>query len=89
MPKKEDKKFAPYEWAENKLKLNLAKKHVADLEANKQVEFADETDREAAVRERYVATEGHIVGDKVKRPRLAHPTFGGQPTVSDDEDEDD
>lgn len=89
MPKpKEDKKFGPYEWGENTLKLARAKKYVADREANNQVAYTSEEEREAAVKERYIETAGHITGTKMVRPRPAHTTFGGQPTVND-EDEDD
>lgn len=90
MPKavKEEKKFAPYEWAENTLKLAHARKFVADRVANNQITIADETEREAAVKARYLELAGHITGDKLVRPRRKDPMFGGQPTMDDEDDDD-
>lgn len=85
--KKDKKASGPYEWAENPLKLVRAQAYVANLEVTKQVIIDTETEREAAVKERYLALRGHIVGAKMERPRSARPTFGGQQVYADDEED--
>lgn len=86
--KKDDPKAARYSWAENLLKLNRAKKHIADLEITKQISFEDDDQREEAVKGHYVALMGHIKGTKLVRPRKANAMFGGQPIYDEDEEDD-
>lgn len=91
MPRKQEATSTePYAWAFNPVKLQRAKKYVADLEEmrlagtpmEQRAALMEELSagREEAVKARYVENQGFITGSRKIRP---------QPPRHDDEEEDD